>query len=219
MIRRPPSSTLFPYTTLFRSILGEIEARLLGEIAEQPPRILSGLRPLVVEEELVVHLPEPPLLARALRHQRGVSRVLVARQREVAEAPPHPARGDQLLADHGHLDRAELGAERALEVRVLRHLDPRRVAAQGEAAKSVGRRHRRGRAGRRGPGLPLRPVPQRYAAADRHRPQQVVEALHWPGGLRQGSSPSGSSKPFASSAPRPSASSTIRRLSATSGVS
>src|SRR3989442_1392352 len=102
----------------------------------------------MVEEELVVHLPEPPLLARALRHQRSVPRVLMARQREVTEAPPHAACGDQLLADDGHLDRGELGAERALEVRVLRHLHPRRVAAQREAAKSVGRGRGRGRSGR-----------------------------------------------------------------------
>src|SRR3712207_8915731 len=39
MIRRPPRSTLFPYTTLFRSLLG------LGE----PVR--PGLRPWVVERE------------------------------------------------------------------------------------------------------------------------------------------------------------------------
>src|SRR5438874_13265167 len=30
MIRRPPSSTLFPYTTLFRSLLREFRDRLLG---------------------------------------------------------------------------------------------------------------------------------------------------------------------------------------------
>src|SRR2546422_3550703 len=31
MIRRPPRSTLFPYTTLFRSILRRIRTRDLGE--------------------------------------------------------------------------------------------------------------------------------------------------------------------------------------------
>src|SRR5258707_5703687 len=30
MIRRPPRSTLFPYTTLFRSLLGELQA--MGEV-------------------------------------------------------------------------------------------------------------------------------------------------------------------------------------------
>src|SRR2546426_9266293 len=39
MIRRPPRSTLFPYTTLFRSLLGEVvgvAARARHAIAEAP---------------------------------------------------------------------------------------------------------------------------------------------------------------------------------------
>src|SRR3712207_9198269 len=32
MIRRPPRSTLFPYTTLFRSIEGSVELLVLGRI-------------------------------------------------------------------------------------------------------------------------------------------------------------------------------------------
>src|SRR5689334_24305427 len=48
MIRRPPRSTLFPYTTLFRSIIGQCESCLLladrhavdvGQFAE---RVLAG---------------------------------------------------------------------------------------------------------------------------------------------------------------------------------
>src|SRR2546430_12735702 len=31
MIRRPPRSTLFPYTTLFRSVVTEVEAELSGK--------------------------------------------------------------------------------------------------------------------------------------------------------------------------------------------
>src|SRR5256885_12673246 len=31
MIRRPPRSTLFPYTTLFRSVVGEATMKELGE--------------------------------------------------------------------------------------------------------------------------------------------------------------------------------------------
>src|SRR5258708_20485242 len=34
MIRRPPRSTLFPYTTLFRSMAGSIICRLLARISE-----------------------------------------------------------------------------------------------------------------------------------------------------------------------------------------
>src|SRR2546429_5244067 len=36
MIRRPPRSTLFPYTTLFRSVTHSLPARRAGSVA--PPR-------------------------------------------------------------------------------------------------------------------------------------------------------------------------------------
>src|SRR2546430_9223241 len=64
MIRRPPRSTLFPYTTLFRSVrvahaVGEI--RLVGEpvivekqVAEARQRVGEGrVRPVVEEAVLV----------------------------------------------------------------------------------------------------------------------------------------------------------------------
>src|SRR5438034_7468941 len=52
MIRRPPRSTLFPYTTLFRSFGGRDRSRL-GEVL--------GLNPAVSERArgVAVH-PEPP---------------------------------------------------------------------------------------------------------------------------------------------------------------
>src|SRR5438874_8085646 len=41
MIRRPPRSTLFPYTTLFRSLLAEAVAELSGErrVIARPVRV------------------------------------------------------------------------------------------------------------------------------------------------------------------------------------
>src|SRR5947207_11542376 len=42
MIRRPPRSTLFPYTTLFRSRRGD---RGRGGLRDQPPRRPSGATP------------------------------------------------------------------------------------------------------------------------------------------------------------------------------
>src|SRR5256885_5629992 len=50
MIRRPPRSTLFPYTTLFRSLVARIagvEMRRLLELATRRPRVAhlpEGLR-------------------------------------------------------------------------------------------------------------------------------------------------------------------------------
>src|SRR2546430_9368719 len=37
MIRRPPRSTLFPYTTLFRSAAGDERQRLFDQMAAQMP--------------------------------------------------------------------------------------------------------------------------------------------------------------------------------------
>src|SRR2546430_8504772 len=48
MIRRPPRSTLFPYTTLFRSRLG-VEAAAAGVLAERPDAVViaTGSHPYV----------------------------------------------------------------------------------------------------------------------------------------------------------------------------
>src|SRR2546422_3932492 len=53
MIRRPPRSTLFPYTTLFRSVLRFVPRRgdLLLVLVEQP--LCLGVRPLGVLELLL----------------------------------------------------------------------------------------------------------------------------------------------------------------------
>src|SRR3712207_8897727 len=46
MIRRPPTSTLFPYTTLFRSRLFEQVPPTLNQISQHPRRLLvnTGIR-------------------------------------------------------------------------------------------------------------------------------------------------------------------------------
>src|SRR3712207_9058093 len=50
MIRRPPRSTLFPYTTLFRSFTGNVVLKF----AEGTPRALAR----IVRAELLPHKPE-----------------------------------------------------------------------------------------------------------------------------------------------------------------
>src|SRR2546422_8619689 len=75
MIRRPPRSTLFPYTTLFRSLLrerGRARDRTgLYRSAEQGPRLLSSDR-------------HPGGAVRALLSRGGVSP-------ELSRPPPRPA--------------------------------------------------------------------------------------------------------------------------------
>src|SRR3712207_7434348 len=47
MIRRPPRSTLFPYTTLFRSLHGEVQTALLLEVVCHGPHLV---RPAHLQE-------------------------------------------------------------------------------------------------------------------------------------------------------------------------
>src|SRR5688572_33344581 len=75
MLRRPPRSTLFPYTTLFRSHLGllelevEVEAEAHGVVEDDAP--LVELRAVVVE--LVLAAREGPhvvaVAARVVREE------------------------------------------------------------------------------------------------------------------------------------------------------
>src|SRR2546430_5075660 len=48
MIRRPPRSTLFPYTTLFRSVMGQIAASIAHEVNQPLAAVVmsgnAGLR-------------------------------------------------------------------------------------------------------------------------------------------------------------------------------
>jgi len=51
MIRRPPRSTLFPYTTLFRSNLLVLDAHDLHALMERDPRVAERIED-VVEKRL-----------------------------------------------------------------------------------------------------------------------------------------------------------------------
>src|SRR3712207_8857784 len=72
MIRRPPRSTLFPYTTLFRSVVRQLAAALAGEREQraEPPVDVEGVVAVgragavrqCVELVLVRHQPQGQLL-------------------------------------------------------------------------------------------------------------------------------------------------------------
>src|SRR3712207_8698321 len=66
MIRRPPRSTLFPYTTLFRSRLDASEP--LEDVADLEDRVALGLRAarLLLDRGLV-HTAPPPLDRKSTR--------------------------------------------------------------------------------------------------------------------------------------------------------
>src|SRR3712207_7312054 len=52
MIRRPPRSTLFPYTTLFRSVLAHLLGDLLELLLAEPVEVLRAVDAV---EEAVAH--------------------------------------------------------------------------------------------------------------------------------------------------------------------
>src|SRR3712207_8785327 len=68
MIRRPPRSTLFPYTTLFRSVGVDLELDDLLVQAEHRARVLAGLPgPLGQHDDPLVVLPEAELDRKSTR--------------------------------------------------------------------------------------------------------------------------------------------------------
>src|SRR2546425_6602770 len=76
MIRRPPRSTLFPYTTLFRSVVVERDLQLLEEtisryrtLYKQAPERLEDL----VGPGLLRALPREPFGGRYLRSEEHTS--------------------------------------------------------------------------------------------------------------------------------------------------
>src|SRR3712207_7244620 len=98
MIRRPPRSTLFPYTTLFRSAhaptrrrrscLARVSARQI-ELARDASEVAGGERRPALHQRLV-DFPEPPSgLRGVLRQPGGARRVLAAFGRHVPEHVTH----------------------------------------------------------------------------------------------------------------------------------
>src|SRR2546430_16181344 len=64
MIRRPPRSTLFPYTTLFRSLEERIVSRLEGGLVAEPKEPDRDVKRAVLERLLAQQgaNPEPALI-------------------------------------------------------------------------------------------------------------------------------------------------------------
>src|SRR2546429_8096768 len=62
MIRRPPRSTLFPYTTLFRSLL------VMGVFLERGRAgAVGGERPMTIEAKLLGRFTQLGIIARSMR--------------------------------------------------------------------------------------------------------------------------------------------------------
>src|SRR3712207_9074003 len=71
MIRRPPRSTLFPYTTLFRSVVIGKDTRLSGYMMETA--LISGFTSVGMDVVMVGPVPAPgvAMLPRSMRADLG----------------------------------------------------------------------------------------------------------------------------------------------------
>src|SRR5437667_1751540 len=96
MIRRPPRSTLFPYTTLFRSLI-ELEGKIIGERALNKPILTVGQYRRSEEHtsELQSH---HDLVCRLLLEKKKYKLAGGARSTEVREAR---LRGQDYLLERG----------------------------------------------------------------------------------------------------------------------
>src|SRR2546422_2515117 len=150
MIRRPPRSTLFPYTTLFRSIDGMGAGRprpILGvELRADEPRVvgeLDDLHKLAVRVQpghpqpvlrkdrqvVVVHLEPVAVPLLDLRHPVRLPRARPGGEPAQVEPEPHraPLVGDGLLLGQQIDDRMR---GRGIDLRGAGALEPAHVAGR-----------------------------------------------------------------------------------------
>src|SRR5258708_11680414 len=134
MIRRPPRSTLFPYTTLFRSVLPRPRVSRQVRVIESEPHHQPGRERLLLERTKIVPgvghgqgqpTPEPNPQAdgyprrisgrdpgeRLLAHKHGRA-VLDPRPRTPARLHPQPAADEELGAEVAADARIPLGGQR-----------------------------------------------------------------------------------------------------------
>src|SRR2546426_5772675 len=161
MIRRPPRSTLFPYTTLFRSrveVRGERREALAQRRFLQPARELDdpGKPGVVQSPEQELQVPHHGG-ARPLEHARVVSLHRRSEERQLLER-----RGDEKLAIHPLERRGRGDLDRGM-----------RVAQQAQHAAHVARRRDDGE---KPGGIEPLPPPRRPAAgAHQPRPPLVFQ--------------------------------------------
>src|SRR2546426_5220428 len=106
MIRRPPRSTLFPYTTLFRSVIGSLTV----------PRVVESEDSIGYRPDLLVDLPNPVDELGLIRPQFGGPTV----EPVVDDLARHPELIPGLRVDAGHVTPDDFGfvEHRGFDLRV-----------------------------------------------------------------------------------------------------
>src|SRR2546430_12498495 len=97
MIRRPPRSTLFPYTTLFRSGIHRLYSGTLPEAREKAPRREGLLKPARSEEHTSELQSQSNLVCRLLLEKKNQD-LPAPRERVGACLPLSVIASDQLIS-------------------------------------------------------------------------------------------------------------------------
>src|SRR2546422_6924949 len=114
MIRRPPRSTLFPYTTLFRSRSRVARARDAHGAARRPAararaiqeRVLAGVPQRGRGARAVRRRARPPTRAARTAHRRPQTRQRAARRRERLPRCLQDRKSTRLNSSHGYISYA-----------------------------------------------------------------------------------------------------------------
>src|SRR4051812_49886664 len=96
MIRRPPRSTLFPYTTLFRSLGDRRDQGAVGRAADLPASAADRVHPVAADEE-VRHARSEEHTSELQSHVNLVCRLLLEKKKNVAT---HQYRSDVQMVCH-----------------------------------------------------------------------------------------------------------------------
>src|SRR5437870_9122746 len=101
MIRRPPRSTLFPYTTLFRSLLE------WQQEVKDPHEFLNSLKLDLYPEEVYCFTPKGEVKMRSEEHtselqSRGhlVCRLLLEKKKKTQHEREHPQKHHNIILNH-----------------------------------------------------------------------------------------------------------------------
>src|SRR5690242_14905945 len=134
MIRRPPRSTLFPYTTLFRSQSGAKKMKNLGDRSMEITSIVGTIS-RISEQTNMLALNAAIEAARAGEHGRGFS-VVAEEVRKLAERATNATKDIERLVKAINTETSETIQAIEQQTQVVEE-ESRTVSAAGEALRRI----------------------------------------------------------------------------------
>src|SRR3712207_7588027 len=102
MIRRPPRSTLFPYTTLFRSERGTLMARTAPHLTRAMPMVIPLTDSVSRKQALLAMQRSEEHTSELQSRQYLVCRLLLEKKTEVLSSTPSSRSTEHTYGHHSH---------------------------------------------------------------------------------------------------------------------